>query len=165
MTLEQINSLPQAEFVDALGWIFEHSPWVAERAWAKRPFADIDGLHAAMRSVVEGASREEQLALLRAHPDLGTRLPLTAASRAEQAGAGFDQLENAELDALRASNLAYREKFGIPFIYAVKGRPARDILYAMQTRFGNTPEEEFREAFYHVYRIAYFRITDRVDRS
>jgi 2-oxo-4-hydroxy-4-carboxy-5-ureidoimidazoline decarboxylase len=165
MTLEQINALPQAAFVEALGWIFEHSPWVAERAWEKRPFADVDALYAAMRDVVEAASRGEQLALLKAHPDLGTRLPMSAASVSEQSESGFAELEDAEMDILRALNSEYRKKFDFPFIYAVKGSPARDIVYALQIRSDNTAEEEFHEALYQVYRIAYFRLTDRVFRS
>src|SRR4051794_33658379 len=75
----------QAEFVDAVGWVFEHSPWVAERAWESRPFATLEALHAAMRDRVEAAGQDEKMALLLAHPDLGTRAPLTAASQSEQA--------------------------------------------------------------------------------
>jgi 2-oxo-4-hydroxy-4-carboxy-5-ureidoimidazoline decarboxylase len=158
MTIDEINSLPRAEFVEALGWIYEHSPWVAERAWTHRPFADIEALHAAMYDEVEKASREEQLALLCAHPDLGSRLPLSAASQTEQAGAGFSLGDEATLDMLRELNTRYREKFGFPFIYAVKGSPQHDIFFALDIRLTNTPEEEFHEALYQVYRIAYFRL-------
>ena len=80
MTIEAINSLTLPAFVEALGWVFEHSPWVAERAWELRPFATVEALHAALRDEVERATREEQLALLRAHPDLGTRARVSAAS-------------------------------------------------------------------------------------
>ncbi len=165
MTLEQINSLPQAGFVDALGWIFEHSAWVAERAWDKRPFGDLDGLHRAMQDVVEGASHEEQLALLRAHPDLASRLKLSAASQAEQTASSFTSLEAPELEWWQTQNAAYHRKFGFPFIYAVKGSPAHDVATALEIRLGNSPEEEFHEALYQVYRIAYFRLTDRIIRS
>lgn len=168
MTIEQINALTRGEFVEKLGWVFEHSPWVAERAWERRPFPTWETLHRAMRDEVERADREEQLALLRAHPDLGTRARLTAASESEQAGAGFGQLSSDEFEHLQQLNTAYREKFGFPFIYAVKGSPQQDILFALMIRSDSTEEEEFHEALYQVYRIAYFRIRqvfDLPDRS
>ncbi|HLK70287.1 MAG TPA: 2-oxo-4-hydroxy-4-carboxy-5-ureidoimidazoline decarboxylase [Bryobacteraceae bacterium] len=163
MTIDEINALSQTEFVEKLGWVFEHSPWVAERAWQARPFASVDALLAAMREEVEHATHDEQLALLCAHPDLGTRARLSAASRIEQSGAGFDSLHEVELDVLEALNAAYRERFGFPFIYAVKGSTQHDILLSLQIRGNNTQEEEFHEALYQVYRIAYFRIGQVVD--
>ena len=90
MTIADLNSLEHAQFVAAIGWVFEHSPWVAERAWAVRPFANVEQLHRVMVERVERALPEEQLALLRAHPDLGTRARVSEASSAEQAGAGLD---------------------------------------------------------------------------
>ncbi len=163
MTLEQLNSLTRPEFVEALGWVFEHSPWVAERAWEGRPFVSLEALHAAMRDRVESAGSEEQLALLGAHPDLGTRARVSAASQNEQSGAGFSQLSPTELEDLEQLNATYRNKFGFPFIYAVKGSPPRDIIFALTLRLHSTQEEEFHEALYQVYRIAYFRLGQVVD--
>jgi 2-oxo-4-hydroxy-4-carboxy-5-ureidoimidazoline decarboxylase len=163
MKLEAINSLPRADFVEALGWVFEHSPWVAGRAWERRPFATPDALYAALRDEVERATHEQQLALLRAHPDLGTRARVTSASESEQAGAGFDQLSTDEFEHLQQLNTQYREKFGFPFIYAVKGSPQQDILFALSVRMQGTPEEEFHEALYQVYRIAWFRVAKVID--
>lgn len=163
MTIEAINSLTRADFVEALGWVFEHSPWVAERAWERRPFANAEALHAAMRDEVERATREEQLALLRAHPDLGTRLRVSAASQTEQAAAGLDTIAPSEFEMLQDLNSEYREKFGFPFIYAVKGSPQSDILMALSIRKDSTQEEEFHEALYQVYRIAYFRLDQVLD--
>jgi len=168
MTLDDLNSLSQSAFIDQLGWVFEDSPWVAERAYHRRPFAGLDALHAAMRDAVEAASRDEQLELLLTHPDLGAKLQLSAASLSEQTGAGLHQLSEDETGMLRQFNSDYRRKFGFPFIYAVKGSPAHDILMAMQIRLDNTPDEEFHEALYQVYRIAYFRLEqvfDPPDRS
>ena len=88
MKIEDLNGRTRERFVEALGWIFEGAPWVAERAWAHGPFASLDGLHAAMVAEVEHASREEKLALLRAHPDLGVRALMSDASMKEQSGAG-----------------------------------------------------------------------------
>ncbi len=146
------------EFVQAYGWIFEDSPWVARRAWARGPFASPEALHAAMVGEVERATPAEQLALLRAHPDLGARAKMSDASVGEQSGAGLDTLTPAEFERLRDLNLAYRAKFGFPFILAVKGAGKQEILDALELRFRHTPEEEFREALRQVYRIAAFRL-------
>src|SRR6187455_911264 len=88
MTLDELNRQDRLAFVESVGWVFEHSPWVADHAWTERPFSTVADLHAAMVAVVRAASSEEQLALLRAHPDLGSRLNMSQASTGEQAGAG-----------------------------------------------------------------------------
>jgi len=162
MTIDQLNLLDQESFVAALGWIFEHSPWVAERAFHARPFANLDALHAVMREQVERATVAERLALLQAHPDLGARARLSRASTAEQAGVGLDSLTPSELDQLHRLNAAYRGRFGFPFLLAVKGSTKHDILLALQARMGASPEDEFREALRQVYRIARFRLEDIV---
>jgi 2-oxo-4-hydroxy-4-carboxy-5-ureidoimidazoline decarboxylase len=158
MTIDEINSLSREQFVASLGWVFEHSPWVAERAWEMRSFAGLSQLHAAMKQVVNGASREEQLALLRAHPDLGTRARISSASSEEQSGAGLDNLNSDQYQLLQRLNTEYREKFGFPFLYAVKGSTKYDILRLLEHRVNNTAGEEFREALEQVYRIALFRL-------
>src|SRR4051794_32881003 len=134
MTIEELNGADRNLFVEAVGWIFEHSPWVAERAWERRPFASAGALHEAMVSEVEHASSDEQMALLRAHPDLGTRARISAASSGEQAGVGLDRLTPEEFDRLQRLNSAYREKFGFPFLLAVKGSTKYDILRALEER-------------------------------
>ena len=158
MTIEGLNAQDCAQFVETIGWVFEHSPWVAERAWAVRPFTNVDALHEAMVDQVEQATAEEQLALLRAHPDLGTRAQVSDASAAEQAGAGLDQLTSAEFERLLALNKAYRDKFGFPFLFAVKGSGKHDILDALERRVPASRDEEYRVALTQVYRIAKFRI-------
>jgi 2-oxo-4-hydroxy-4-carboxy-5-ureidoimidazoline decarboxylase len=158
MTIEQLNSLTREALVQELGWVFEHSPWVAERAWERRPFVSIDALHAAMAAEVERASRAEQLALLRAHPDLGTRMRMSTASAGEQSGAGLDRLTAAEFERLRDLNAAYSTRFGFPFILAVKGATNADIFASLERRVANDREEEFREALRQVYRIAASRL-------
>ena len=162
MTVAELNALDRAHFVAAIGWVFEHSPWVAERAWAARPFATLEALHRAMIAQVEAASPEEQLALLRAHPDLGARARISAASTEEQAGAGLDRLTPEEFERLHRLNAAYRDKFGFPFLFAVKGSTKHDILSAQEGRLEAAPEEEFREALHQVHRIAGFRLGDAV---
>ena len=162
MTVAELNTLDREDFVAAIGWVFEHSPWVAERAWAARPFATLEALHRAMIAQVEAASPEEQLALLRAHPDLGARARISAASTEEQAGAGLDRLTPEEFDSLQRLNAAYRDKFGFPFLYAVKGSTKHDILRALERRLESAPEAEFPEALRQVHRIAEFRLRDTV---
>lgn len=165
MTLAELNAADRTAFVDELGWVFEQSPWVAERAWEARPFATFEELHGAMVSVVAAASLEEQLGLLRAHPELGaasqgTVTQTSDVSRREQADAGLDALRRDDSDRLRALNLAYREKFGFPFLYAVKGSTTHDVLDALERRLTSMRDAEHREALRQVYRIARFRLED-----
>jgi 2-oxo-4-hydroxy-4-carboxy-5-ureidoimidazoline decarboxylase len=120
--LEELNGLPRAGFVARLGGIYEHSPWVADRAFAARPFGSLDALHANMQRAMLLASPDEQLALIRAHPELLGKLEaaqLTESSRSEQASAGLDRCTAAQKARMQALNDAYREKFGFPFIVAV----------------------------------------------
>jgi 2-oxo-4-hydroxy-4-carboxy-5-ureidoimidazoline decarboxylase len=169
MTLAELNASDRSGFVEAIGWVFEHSPWVAERAWEQRPFPTIERLHEAMARAVADASTAEQLALLRAHPELGVvrgqSEQISAASRLEQAGAGLDALRGDELERLRALNAAYREKFGFPFLYAVKGSTTRDVLNALERRLTSMRDAEHQEALRQVYRIARFRLEDALRSS
>lgn len=162
MTLDELNASDRDRFVAALGSIFEASPWAAERAWPHRPFASLDALHRAMTAEVSASSRDEQLALLCAHPDLGARARMTMASAREQAGAGLDRLTPSEFDRLQELNTSYREKFGFPFLFAVKGSTKHDVLAALAARLPATVDEEFAEALRQVSRIAWFRLQDMV---
>jgi OHCU decarboxylase len=163
MTLAQINALSLADFVDAFGEIYEHAPWVAEAAGPRRPFHRRDELQRRMRVEVEFAGRDRQLALLRAHPDLGTRAKIGELSTREQRGAGLDQLTPDEHEVLLVFNDRYREKFGFPFIYAVRGSDKHDIQTALMVRLESDPEEEFAQAMWEVHRIAAFRLADLVE--
>jgi 2-oxo-4-hydroxy-4-carboxy-5-ureidoimidazoline decarboxylase len=162
MTIEALNALERDGFMAAIGWVFEDSPWVAERAWTKRPFANAAALHQSLVEEVEVASRQEQLTLLRAHPDLGTRARVSDASAAEQGGAGLDRLNPEEFEALQRLNTSYRDKFGFPFLFAVKGSTKHNILRALRARLNSGIEEEYAEALRQVYRIASFRIEHTV---
>ena len=163
MTLADVNRLERDAFVQQVGWVFEHSPWVAERAWRRRPFASLDDLHAALTDTMRAASREEQLTLLRAHPDLGTKLTLSAASSGEQASAGLDRLAADDCALLQRLNDAYRGKFGFPFLFAVKGSTPAQILVALQEREPRDPSVEFDEALRQVSRIARFRLEQLIE--
>jgi len=166
MNIDELNSLDRAQFVGAIGWVFEHSPWVAERAFdarRKRAFPNIEALREALVAEVEKAEPEEQLALLRAHPDLGTRARISSASAEEQAGAGLNALTLEEFERFQRLNSEYRAKFGFPFLFAVKGSSKYDVLQALEQRIGASPDEEYREALRQVYRIAEFRLRDVIE--
>lgn len=162
MTLSELSALQQSEFSQALGAIFEHSPWIPERAWAARPFADIDTLHQAMVRVVQQAAPSEQLALITAHPELAGKEAaagtLTDASTGEQRGAGLDQCSAEELQRLRALNARYREHFGFPFVIAVKGRNRYQIMDAIEERLHNDRDTEFATCLDQIGQIARFRL-------
>ncbi len=163
--IRDLNRLSRQEFTDFLGTVFEHSPWVAESAWTRGPFDTVDDLHAAMMEAVAGAPERQVLELIRAHPDLATRLgigSLTAFSAKEQQGAGLDRLTPEEFETFSSLNGAYTEKFGFPFIFAVRGKGKDDILAAMRKRIGHTAEEERREALEQIRRIAGFRLRDLI---
>jgi 2-oxo-4-hydroxy-4-carboxy-5-ureidoimidazoline decarboxylase len=160
--IADINAMRPAEFVAALGGVFEHSPWIAERAFASRPFADTAALHAAMVDVVRGASRDEQLGLLRAHPELAGREAqsgtLTADSTAEQRSAGLNALSREEMDRVVRLNRAYREQFGFPFIIAVRRHTKDGIFAEFERRLGNDAESERLECLEQVYVITRLRL-------
>ena len=162
-TIEDLNGADEATFVDALGDVYEHSPWVAERARSERPFSGVADLHESMAAVVEDASEAEQLALLRAHPDLGEQTEMTDASEEEQASAGLDQLGREQYETFQRLNDTYRDRFGFPFIMAVKGASPDEIQAAMAARIDNSESEEFRTALDQVHEIARLRLDDRFD--
>ena len=159
------SQLEKAAFVSRYGSIFEHSPWIAERAWEAEmgPANDTAvGLHFALRNQFRLASPEERLAVLRAHPDLAGKLAaakrLTAESTAEQASAGLDHLTDEERDTFSRLNTAYVEKFGFPFIIAVRDHDKASILEHFERRLASTAEQEFRTAAAQVERIALLRL-------
>ena len=161
--MAQINSIDYPGFVDALGGIYEHSPWVAEGASRRRPFESPDQLREAMRTEVEKAGHSRQLELLRAHPDLGTRARIGEFSAREQKGVGLDQLTAEEYEILLILNRQYQERFGFPFIFAVRGSAKSDVLIALQIRLESDAEEEFQQALFEVHRIAAFRLADLIE--
>ncbi len=161
------SRMDKDEFVKAFGGVFEHSPWIAERAHDGElgPANDsAAGLHNALARVFRAASEEERLGVLTAHPDLAGKLAaakrLTAESTAEQASAGLDALTDAEKAAFSELNTAYVEKFGFPFIIAVKGLDKTQILKSFQQRIENRRESEFATACAQVERIALLRLKD-----
>jgi 2-oxo-4-hydroxy-4-carboxy-5-ureidoimidazoline decarboxylase len=166
-TLEQLNGASAEAFVAALAGIFEHSPWVAESAECERPFASVEALHQSMARAVETAGEAKQLALIGAHPELAgkaaVRGELTAESTREQRGAGLSECTQEEFDRLQSLNRAYREKFGFPFILAVRGHDRRSIIENFESRVNNSRADEIRASLDQICRIARFRLDDLID--
>jgi 2-oxo-4-hydroxy-4-carboxy-5-ureidoimidazoline decarboxylase len=162
MTLANLNAMDRAAFVALLGGIFEHSPWVAEIAWDARPFATVEALHEAMVAAVDGAGEAQQLALLRAHPELAgkaaVRGELTHDSTQEQARAGLDRCSAEEFVRIQSLNADYNAKFGFPFIVAVKELDRVGIIDRFARRFDHDRATEIAEALAQVARIARFRL-------
>ena len=158
LTLDWLNQAAPELFAAALGGIFEHSPWVAEQAASGRPFDSVAALHAFMVRVARNAPHELVRGLLRAHPDLATRMKVTRLSAAEQHGAGLDRLTPEEYDAMQELNRAYTSKFGFPFILAVRGHNKSGIMAAIALRVTRTPEEEWEQARHELGRITRVRL-------
>lgn len=167
LTIAELNALDADAFAARLAHVFEHAPWVARRAATGRPFASRAALHRAMVAAIAAAGEAEQLALLRGHPDLAGKAAiagdLTADSKREQKGAGLDRLTAAEYERFHALNRTYKERFGFPFILAVKGKGKDDILAAFAARAGNERAVELRTALDQVGRIAGFRLADLIE--
>ena len=163
-TLQQINALDRTAFTAALGHLFEHSPWVAEETWARRPFGDAGHLHTELSATMQAAPRARQLALINAHPDLAGRLAqqnrLTAESTREQTSAGLHQLTAAELAEFQRMNADYRARFGFPFIICARLNAKAAIMAAMRARITNSPEAEFATALGEIEKIARLRLDD-----
>jgi 2-oxo-4-hydroxy-4-carboxy-5-ureidoimidazoline decarboxylase len=162
VTLHQLNALSKDSFVATLGGIFEHSPWVAERAFDDRPFAGIEALHGAMMAVVQRAQEDERLALLRAHPELAgkaaVRGELTEESANEQARAGLAHCSPEEFAQLTELNARYNNRFGFPFILAVKGYDRAGIIREFAARIKNGRDDEIEACVAQIGRITRFRL-------
>ena len=165
-TAAQLNTLPAEAFTALLGGVYEHSPWIAQAAAAQRPFPDVAALKQAMEEIVRTAPETAQLDLIRAHPDLAGKLArlgqLTAESTREQAAAGLDAMNAAELGRMAAGNDAYREKFGFPFIICARRHSKDAILAAMAARLQNDPATERAAALTEIHHIAQLRIDDLI---
>ncbi|MBM7631716.1 OHCU decarboxylase [Geomicrobium sediminis] len=162
VTLKQLNENDTHFFTDTLSDVFEHSPWVAEEAADNRPYKTVVEVHERMVMSVEEADVEDQLTLIRSHPKLGAREKMAPMSVAEQRKVGLDQLSDEEYETFLQLNEQYVETFGFPFIKAVKGQSKDAIVEAIQRRLLLTKEEEVSTALQEIYKIAYFRLCDRI---
>lgn len=169
LSLAELGGLDERRFVAALGPLFEHSPWVAEGAWRRRPFGSVDDLHAALEAAMREASRERQLELIRAHPELAGRKAderaLTPESSHEQASAGLDRLTADELDVLRRVNRSYRERFGFPLIVCVREHTKDSIIAWGAARLQHSREQEIDIALGEITKIAQLRLGDLLEEA
>lgn len=169
MNLQALNTLDAAAFVQVLGGIFEHSPWVAERVVHQRPFNSTQALHAAMVIAIEVEGSEAQLKLIRAHPELAgkaaVRGDLTVESSREQSGAGLDRCTPQEFAELQSLNSRYNQKFGFPFIVAVRGHTRHSIIALIAQRLDNHAQAEQGECLQQIYQIGQFRLEDLLSKN
>lgn len=161
-SIAELNQMTQAAFVDALGTVFEDTPAIARDSWNDRPFTSVDDLHQAMVRVVDRLSEDDQLDLICAHPDLGSKAKMAEASVQEQAGVGLDRLSPEEFERFQTLNQQYRERFGFPFIIAVKNHTKTSILQAFEQRLQNDAKTEQQQAIAEITQIARFRLSSLV---
>ena len=165
-TLESLNSVPLSDFSAAVGDVFEHAAWVADAAFGHRPFRTVQALHEAMMQVIRTCPKERQVAFIRQHPELGSkvkRLDLTKDSQAEQGGLGLDRLSDAEFSKFSEMNAAYSDKFGFPFVICVRRHTRDSILREFARRLSNDADVERKAALDEIALITRLRIVDRVD--
>jgi 2-oxo-4-hydroxy-4-carboxy-5-ureidoimidazoline decarboxylase len=167
LTLDELNAADANAFSSVLGDIFEHAPWVAAAAAARRPFATVAALHEAMVDAVKAASPETRLAFIDGHPELGGKVAragaMTLESRAEQGALGLDRLSDAEFERFERLNAAYRKKFGFPFIICVRRHTRDSILNNFERRLASDRETELSTAVGEIARITRLRLVAKVD--
>ena len=156
--------MEESTFVSIFGSVYENSSWVAEAVWHHRPFASLDGLHAAMDSIVQAAGQSRQMTLIKAHPELAGRLAgsgqLTAESRSEQTQAGLTSLPENLTRRMLELNSSYQEKFGFPFIICARLNNVATILQAMEDRLTKSGETELSTALREISKISRLRLAD-----
>jgi 2-oxo-4-hydroxy-4-carboxy-5-ureidoimidazoline decarboxylase len=168
-TLADLNACDRDAFVAALGLLFEHSPWVAAETYERRPFGDLESLHACLCATMRGAPAERQIALVRAHPDLAGRIAnageLTASSAREQSAASLDRLGAREQGEIQRLNDAYKVRFGFPFVICVRLNAKDTILAAMRERLRNSGEAELSTALDEIAKIARLRLNEAIKKE
>ena len=162
-TIDKINKLSRSEFVEIFANIFEKTKWIAEKLYNQKPFDDFKDLCSKMLGIFETAGKETQLKILGAHPDLSDKVTvnlLTSNSRSEQSNAGLDQCSEEEFNEFKNLNKSYRQKYGFPFVIAVKGKNKIEILSEFRKRILNSVDEEFNEAIIQIGKIANLRLNE-----
>ncbi len=157
-SIAEINQMNQATFITTLGAIFENTPEIAEKTWHHRPFVDITDLHQKMINTMNAMTPAAKLALIQAHPDLGSKVKMAAASVQEQSSAGLDRLTPEEFEHFQALNQQYRDRFNFPFIIAVKNHTKTTILEAFIQRLAHPKDLEMQQALTEIAEIARFRL-------
>lgn len=166
MTVAQLNEADRAAFTEAVGFAFEHSPWIAQRAWEERPFEDAADLHARMVAIMNAAPLEKRIELIAAHPDLAGRVAregrLTPASQYEQRSAGLDALTADEIVRFERLNRSYRERFDFPFVICARENTKESIFNALETRAQHDRDTEIATALSEIAKIARLRLESAI---
>jgi 2-oxo-4-hydroxy-4-carboxy-5-ureidoimidazoline decarboxylase len=169
ISLTSLNAADEAGFLTALADVYEHAPWVTQAVSRRRPFATIAALHTVMMAAVRAAPADQQLALIKGHPDLAGKAArasaMTADSKAEQASAGLDRLSEAEFARFHHLNSTYREKFGMPFIICARRHTKDSILQQFERRLQNSRAAETETAIGEIFRIVALRLDQRIEAS
>ncbi|MEB3294618.1 MAG: 2-oxo-4-hydroxy-4-carboxy-5-ureidoimidazoline decarboxylase [Synechococcales bacterium] len=163
--LEQLNAMAEEAFTEALGDIFEKTPAIARQAWNQRPFQDCQHLYQVLTQLVQTLPSSAQLELICAHPDLGSRLQMAEASVQEQASVGLNRLSPQDFEEFHRLNQQYRDRFGFPFIIAVRNHTIPSILDNFKTRLKSDRTVEQQTALQEILQIAQFRLNDRVEQA
>jgi OHCU decarboxylase len=165
-SLAGLNDLSREGFLQVIGPVFEHSPWIAELTWAKRPFESAGALHRALCETVLASDDPRKLALIRAHPDLAGRAAragtLTPASAWEQAHGGLDQLSAEEAALFDQYNREYRKRFGFPFVVCARQNKKEAMLAGFERRLKNSRQQEIEAALAEIFKIAELRLHDLI---
>jgi len=165
-TMARLDQMEQVEFVLLVGLVFEHSPWIAAKAWGERPFRSLEQLHQALCEIVKKAGEDRQVELIRAHPDLVGRAALAGAltreSTKEQAAAGLDKLSPGEIALFQKQNTAYQYKFGFPFVICARLNKKEAILKGFEQRLKHSPAREIQIALEEIFKIAELRLRDLI---
>ena len=166
-SLQNLNAMDEEKFVATIGHVFEHSPWIAQRTYAKRPFDSVASLHEKLVETVRASGEDEKLALIRAHPDLVGKMAragaLTRESTGEQRAARLTALSPDEVQQFDRYNAQYRERFGFPFVICARENKKDAILTAFPERLRNTREQEIDAALAEIYKIARLRLSDAIE--
>ena len=163
VSIETLNKMGQADFVEVLGSIFEETPSIAEQVWDERPFVDVLDLHRKMVGIVEHMPLSKQIELINVHPELGSQSKMAEASVQEQASVGFDQISQPMYERIKGLNQTYWQKFGLTFVMAIKGQTRGRVLADFEKRLNNSRDDEIKTALSEIFKIARFRLCDLVD--
>jgi len=161
--INKIHILTKNEFIEVFGNIFENARWIAEKLYSQKPFKDFEDLSQKMLNIFENIDKEKKLEIINSHPDLADKTKiglLTPDSNKEQNTAGLDKCSEEEFNEFKKLNIKYKEKFGFPFIYAVKGKSKNEILNNFKERVACDIDVEFEEAKKQVKKIASLRLNE-----
>ena len=161
-TLSDLNQMEEDDFATALGNIFEETPAIARQTWSKRPFASVEVLHRSLVETMRALDNSAQLALIRSHPELGAKFAMSEDSRQEQAKAGLDNMTYHESNRLQMLSRTYTNKFGFPFVLAIKRQTISSILDTFEKRLSHSIDQEIEHALTEIEKIAWFRLMDCV---